>query len=77
MSAGECHLCGIVWTGDDHTDSAAQLAKATAERDEARGLAVEAESHERRFYLLRLWGMNAVCERCWRFWERATPTEGE
>ena len=46
MSAGECHLCGTVWTGDDNTDSAAhcdavrrlkaQLAKVTAERDAAR-----------------------------------------
>jgi hypothetical protein len=43
MSAGECHLCGTVWTGDDNTDCAAhcdavrrlsaQLAKVTAELD--------------------------------------------
>jgi hypothetical protein len=46
MSAGECHLCGTVWTGDDNTDCAAhcdavrrlsaQLAKVTAERDAGR-----------------------------------------
>jgi hypothetical protein len=45
-SAGECHVCGTVSTGDDNTECAAhcdavrrlsaQLAKVTAERDAGR-----------------------------------------
>ena len=72
MSAGECHLCGVTWTGDDNTDSAAHcdavrylkaaLARVTAERDEARRKAE-----------IRL---NAI-ESMRRAALRATPTEAE
>jgi len=83
MSAGECHLCGTVWTGDDNTDSGAhcdavrhlkaELAKVTAERDE-RFTADEASA-----------AMEYVCSDAYLLQEferqlrasRATPTEGE